>query len=87
MGRRSLVVVVVNPFSTKLPSDTALKTFDHTVESRNSDLLLTPTYVTASCTVVFAISLSSMSCLMANLFVLCSSAVRSKAILSFADFC
>lgn len=44
MVRRSLVVVVVvNPFSTKLPSDTALKTCDHTVESRSSDLLLTPT--------------------------------------------
>lgn len=44
MVRRSLVVVVVvNLFSTKLPSDTALKTSDHTVESRSSDLLLTPT--------------------------------------------
>lgn len=42
MGKRSLVVVV-NPYSTKLPLDTALKTYDQTVESRNSDLLLTPT--------------------------------------------
>jgi len=40
---RSLVVVVVNPYSTKLPSVTALKTFDHTVESRSSDQLHTPT--------------------------------------------
>lgn len=45
MVKRSLVVVVVvvNPCSTKLLLVTALKTFDHTVESRNSDLLLTPT--------------------------------------------
>lgn len=41
MGKRSLVVV--NLYSTKLPLDTALKTYDQTVESRNSDLLHTPT--------------------------------------------
>lgn len=36
-------LVVVNPYSTKLPLVMALKTFDPTVESRNSDLLHTPT--------------------------------------------
>lgn len=56
MVRRSLVVVVVNPFSTKLPSDTALKTSDHTVESRSSDLLLTPTYVPTSYTINFVVA-------------------------------
>lgn len=40
-----VVVVVVNPCSTKLPLATALKTFVRTVESRNSDLLLTLTWV------------------------------------------
>ncbi|MBA0699065.1 hypothetical protein Goari_000734, partial [Gossypium aridum] len=39
-GKRSLVVV--SHYSTKLLSVTALKTFDQTVESRSSDLLLTP---------------------------------------------
>lgn len=44
MARRSLVVVVVvNPYVTKLPSVTALKTLDLLVESRSSDLLHTPT--------------------------------------------
>lgn len=41
MVKRSLVVVVVNPYS--LHSATALKTFDQREESRSSDLLLTPT--------------------------------------------
>ncbi|KAL0463674.1 UNVERIFIED_CONTAM: S-adenosylmethionine decarboxylase proenzyme [Sesamum latifolium] len=41
-GKRSLVVV--NLYSTKLPSDTALKTFDQTEASRSSDLLHTPTF-------------------------------------------
>lgn len=36
---------VINPYTTKLPLATALNTFDLTVGSRNSDLLLTPTYV------------------------------------------
>jgi len=40
---RSLVVVVVNPYCTKHLSATALKTSDLPVESRSSDLLLTPT--------------------------------------------
>lgn len=35
--------VVVNPYSTKHLLDTALKTYDPTVELRSSDLLLTPT--------------------------------------------
>lgn len=44
MVRRSLVVVVVvNPYSTKPLSVIALKTFGLTVESRSSDLLHTPT--------------------------------------------
>ncbi|KAB5561062.1 hypothetical protein DKX38_006019 [Salix brachista] len=45
VARRSLVVVVVvvNPYCTKHLSVTALKTSDLPVESRSSDLLLTPT--------------------------------------------
>jgi len=42
--KRSLVIVVVGTvFSSKLLFVTALKTLDQTVESRNSDLLLTQT--------------------------------------------
>lgn len=47
MVKRNLVVVVVVvvlvPHSTKLPLDTALRTFDLLEESRNSDLLPTLT--------------------------------------------
>lgn len=37
------ILVVVNPYSMKHLLDTASKTSDPTVESRSSDLLLTPT--------------------------------------------
>jgi hypothetical protein len=43
VARSLVVVVVVNPYCTKHLSATALKTSDLPVESRSSDLLLTPT--------------------------------------------
>lgn len=83
MVKRSPVVVVnhLHHYSTKLPSDTALKTFAPTVESRNSDQLLTPTYVFLMCLdILNFIMLFALPCLILG-FSCLFFAVRSQTIL------